>query len=104
MNTVRVRSSALSVLVSAAVLIIAGTPADAQKARTSTEKQAPKIAVNAASYDSSMLQEFAWRPIGPAVTSGRVVDLAVAEGPDYAGRYGTLLYAAAASGGVWKSS
>jgi photosystem II stability/assembly factor-like uncharacterized protein len=103
MKTAPVRSVALSVLVSAAALVVAGNTADAQKAKTSTEKQAPKIAVNAAAYDSSMLQEFAWRPIGPAVTSGRVVDLAVAEGPDYAGRYGTLLYAAAASGGVWKS-
>jgi photosystem II stability/assembly factor-like uncharacterized protein len=50
-----------------------------------------------------MLQEFAWRPIGPAVTSGRVVDLAVADGPNEKGQMGTLLYAAAASGGVWKS-
>lgn len=103
MNTVPVRSIALSLLGSVAALVVSNSPATAQKSKASTEKQAPKIAVNAAAYDSSMLQEFAWRPIGPAVTSGRVVDLAVAEGPDYAGRYGTLLYAAAASGGVWKS-
>ncbi|MDQ3244500.1 MAG: glycosyl hydrolase, partial [Gemmatimonadota bacterium] len=52
-----------------------------------------------------MLSEFAWRPIGPAVTSGRVVDLAVAEGPESSvgDRLGRLMYAAAASGGVWKS-
>ena len=77
----------------------------AQGTGKSTEKRAPKTAFNAASYDSAMLSEFAWRPIGPAITSGRVVDLAVAEGPD--GRIGTrlgkLLYAASASGGVWKS-
>jgi photosystem II stability/assembly factor-like uncharacterized protein len=77
----------------------------AQGTGKATEKSAPKTAFNAASYDSAMLSEFAWRPIGPAVTSGRVVDLAVAEGPE--GRIGTqlgkLLYAASASGGVWKS-
>ena len=65
----------------------------------------PKTAFNAATYDSLMLSEFAWRPIGPAVTSGRIVDLAVAEGPEsrVGDRLGKLMYAASASGGVWKS-
>ncbi len=94
---------ALFIISAAATLLAFSSAALAQKSKPSTEKQAPKIAVSAAAYDSSMLQEFAWRPIGPAVTSGRVVDLAVADGPDWAGRMGTLLYAAAASGGVWKS-
>ena len=77
----------------------------AQGTGKSTEKTAPKTAFNAASYDSAMLSEFAWRPIGPAVTSGRVVDLAVAEGPEgrVGAQLGKLLYAASASGGVWKS-
>ncbi len=77
----------------------------AQGTGKSTEKTAPKTAFNAASYDSAMLSEFAWRPIGPAVTSGRVVDLAVAEGPEgrIGQQLGKLLYAASASGGVWKS-
>jgi len=68
-------------------------------------KTPPKTAFNAATYDSAMLGEFAWRPIGPAVTSGRVVDLAVAEGPAsrIGDRLGKLMYAASASGGVWKS-
>ena len=68
-------------------------------------KTPPKTAFNAATYDSAMLGEFAWRPIGPAVTSGRVVDLAVAEGPEsrVGDRLGKLMYAASASGGVWKS-
>ncbi len=68
-------------------------------------KAPPKTAFNAATYDSAMLGEFAWRPIGPAVTSGRVVDLAVAEGPEsrVGDRLGKIMYAAAASGGVWKS-
>jgi photosystem II stability/assembly factor-like uncharacterized protein len=65
-----------------------------------------KMAFNVVTYDSLMLGEFAWRPIGPAVTSGRVVDLAVAEGPEsrVGDRLGKLMYAASASGGVWKST
>jgi photosystem II stability/assembly factor-like uncharacterized protein len=93
----------VAVLLTASSLSLSS--ANAQGTGKSTEKTAPKTAFNAASYDSAMLSEFAWRPIGPAVTSGRVVDLAVAEGPE--GRIGThlgkLLYAASASGGVWKS-
>ena len=80
--------------------------ATAQGARKATEKTAPKTAFNAATYDSAMLQEFAWRPIGPAVTSGRIVSLAVAEGPEsrIGNRLGKLMYAASASGGVWKTT
>ena len=80
--------------------------ATAQGARKATEKAAPKTAFNAATYDSAMLQEFAWRPIGPAVTSGRIVSLAVAEGPEsrIGNRLGKLMYAASASGGVWKTT
>jgi photosystem II stability/assembly factor-like uncharacterized protein len=79
--------------------------AHAQSSRRATEKIAPKTAVSAASYDSTMLSEFAWRPIGPAVTSGRVVALAVADGPEARaeGQLGKLMYAASASGGVWKT-
>ena len=87
--------------VSAASLVILPGPTWAQSARKSTEKGPAKIAFNAATYDSAMLSEFAWRPIGPAVTSGRIVDLAVAEIPGE--RAGKLMYAAAASGGVWKT-
>ncbi|HMA19713.1 MAG TPA: hypothetical protein VKO87_02855, partial [Gemmatimonadaceae bacterium] len=92
------------------VFALASVSADAQTGKKSTEKKstektAPKTAFNAATYDSAMLSEFAWRPIGPAVTSGRVVDLAVAEGPEsrIGERLGKLMYAAAASGGVWKT-
>lgn len=45
------------------------------------------------------------RSIGPAVMSGRVVDIAVASSPDTrGGRLGTVYYIAAASGGVWKTT
>ncbi|HUQ99896.1 MAG TPA: hypothetical protein VM166_10605, partial [Gemmatimonadaceae bacterium] len=55
--------------------------------------------------DSARLAELPWRPIGPAVTSGRVVDLAVPEGPrtQVGERLGETFYVASASGGVWKT-
>ncbi|MDO8501817.1 MAG: hypothetical protein Q7S20_08230 [Gemmatimonadaceae bacterium] len=102
------RYSAAFAFLSLAALfaVVPPQPASAQSAKKAMEKSAPKTAFNAASYDSAMLSEFAWRPIGPAVTSGRVVDLAVAEGPEsrIGNRLGKLMYAAAASGGVWKST
>lgn len=103
----RARFTLFAIVVPAA-LLFAG-PGYAQKAAKGkpapAAKTPPKTAFNAATYDSAMLGEFAWRPIGPAVTSGRVVDLAVAEGPEsrVGDRLGKLIYAASASGGVWKS-
>jgi len=104
--------STLLVLAITATAVVAH-PVAAQKSSKSSKakpapaaKAPPKTAFNAATYDSTMLGEFAWRPIGPAVTSGRVVDLAVAEGPEsrVGDRLGKLMYAASASGGVWKST
>ena len=56
--------------------------------------------------DSARLAELPWRSIGPAVTSGRVVDFAVPEGPksQIGERLGQLFYVASASGGVWKTA
>jgi len=56
--------------------------------------------------DSARLAELPWRAIGPAVTSGRVVDFAVPEGPrsQLGTRLGELFYVASASGGVWKTT
>jgi photosystem II stability/assembly factor-like uncharacterized protein len=95
-------NSRLSVVIA---LAITSLSASAQTASRETAKPAPKIAFNQASYDSAMLSEFAWRPLGPAVMSGRIVDLAVAEGPEsrIGDRLGKLIYTASASGGVWKS-
>lgn len=65
---------------------------------------ASRTMVTQADFDSTLLGDFAWRPIGPAITSGRIVDLAVPEGPaDRILRPGQLIYAASASGGVWKT-
>ena len=56
--------------------------------------------------DSARLAELPWRSLGPAVTSGRVVDFAVPEGPksQIGERLGELFYVASASGGVWKTT
>ncbi|MEQ9568562.1 MAG: hypothetical protein RLN75_00095 [Longimicrobiales bacterium] len=51
----------------------------------------------------SLVSTIPVRSIGPAVMSGRVVDIAVAGTPGEPG-YGTEFYIAAASGGVWKTT
>jgi photosystem II stability/assembly factor-like uncharacterized protein len=49
----------------------------------------------------STLTELTWRNIGPAITSGRVVDIAVPEGASNANA--NVFYVASASGGLWKT-
>src|SRR4029079_16456711 len=70
--------------------------------------QAPNAKTTPLAFDadSARLAELPWRSIGPAVTSGRVVDFAVPEGPksQIGGRLGELFYVASASGGVWKTT
>lgn len=46
---------------------------------------------------AAMLESLSWRNIGPAISSGRIVDLAVPEQDK------DVIYAASASGGLWKS-
>lgn len=52
---------------------------------------------------AEMVNTLSFRSIGPAVMSGRVVDIAVAPSHDGA-VLGTVFYIAAASGGVWKTT
>lgn len=68
---------------------------------------------NGALTDQALVSSIAARSIGPAVMSGRVVDIAVAHVEDrrWHGiqinpqpRAGTVIYIAAATGGVWKST
>src|SRR6476619_6136911 len=71
-------------------------------------QQAPTAKTTPSTFnaDSARLAELPWRGIGPAVTSGRIVDFAVPEGPTerLGGRLGELFYVASASGGVWKTT
>ena len=55
--------------------------------------------------DSALVATMSVRSIGPAVFSGRVVDIAVASSHNArGGALGTVFYVAAASGGVWKTT
>lgn len=85
-------------------LLLLPTSLMSQRRATVPRGDATRTVVTQASFDSLLLGEFAWRPIGPAITSGRIVDLAVPEGPtDRISRSGQLIYAASASGGVWRT-
>jgi photosystem II stability/assembly factor-like uncharacterized protein len=85
-----------------AIALVASLPSTLFAQATRGAKTTP-IAFDA---DSARLAELPWRSIGPAVTSGRVVDFAVPEGPrsQIGGRLGELFYVASASGGVWKTT
>lgn len=55
--------------------------------------------------DSALIASVPVRSIGPAVMSGRVTDIAVAPSESArGGRLGTVIYIAAATGGIWKST
>ncbi|HEX9310391.1 MAG TPA: hypothetical protein VF887_06230, partial [Gemmatimonadaceae bacterium] len=85
-----------------AIALIALVPATLFAQATPTSKTT-SVTFDA---DSVRLAELPWRSIGPAVTSGRVVDFAVPEGPraQVGERLGELFYVASASGGVWKTT
>src|SRR5256712_7669659 len=84
-----------------AIAFVALLPATVFPQATPTAKTTPAVF----DADSARLAELPWRSIGPAVTSGRVVDFAVPEGPksQIGERLGELFYVASASGGVWKT-
>src|SRR3979409_442834 len=87
---------------SLAIILLASLPATAFTQATPNAKTTPVVF----DADSARLAELPWRSIGPAVTSGRVVDFAVPEGPksQVGERLGELFYVASASGGVWKTT
>ena len=53
--------------------------------------------VDVGRLSSEMLAALQWRHVGPAISSGRIVDFAVPEGQS------SIVYAASASGGLWKT-
>ncbi|MEQ9401499.1 MAG: hypothetical protein RJQ04_20195 [Longimicrobiales bacterium] len=76
---------------------LAAAPAEAQ--RPGGSQAAPDLST------AALVGTLPVRGIGPAVMSGRVVDIAVASSPDTrGGNLGTVFYIAAASGGVWKTT
>jgi photosystem II stability/assembly factor-like uncharacterized protein len=54
--------------------------------------------------DSVLVRSLVFRSIGPAVMSGRITDIAVTDAKATRGRIGNVIYAAAATGGIWKST
>ena len=89
------RLAVLTLLVSTA----AATPLAAQRNAARRNAQPADLS------DSALVATLAVRSIGPAVMSGRVVDIAVASSRgSRGGELGTVFYVAAASGGVWKTT
>lgn len=64
------------------------------------------LTAQSALADSVLVRPLTYRNIGPASMSGRIVDLAAVEAPQTlrGGRLGTTMYAAVATGGIWKTS
>jgi photosystem II stability/assembly factor-like uncharacterized protein len=58
--------------------------------------------VDGPALSPAVLGDLTWRNIGPAITSGRVVDIAVPGGPSNASV--STFYIASASGGLWKTT
>ena len=85
-----------------AIILLASLPTVSFAQARPSAKTTP-VAFDA---DSARLAELPWRSLGPAVTSGRVVDFAVPEGPksQVGERLGEFFYVASASGGVWKTT
>ncbi|HWH50303.1 MAG TPA: hypothetical protein VN651_02075, partial [Gemmatimonadaceae bacterium] len=54
--------------------------------------------------DSLLVRALTFRSIGPAVMSGRIADVAVTDARDSRAHIGNIIYAGAATGGVWKST
>jgi photosystem II stability/assembly factor-like uncharacterized protein len=84
-----------------AIALLASIPSTLHAQGNRAAKTTPAIF----DADSARLAELPWRSIGPAVTSGRVVDFAVPQGPksQTGERLGEIFYVASASGGVWKT-
>ncbi len=54
--------------------------------------------------DSVLVRALTFRSIGPAVMSGRIADVAVTDARTAHAKIGNIIYAAAATGGIWKST
>ena len=85
----------LSFILFAAIL---STPLQAQKNKTSKTATAEKAKEIKTGFDTVSLSGLRWRSIGPAMTSGRIADIAV--DPTNHKRY----FLAVASGGVWRTT
>ncbi len=88
----RLASTALALLLAAPLLFAAPENRDEKKDEKKKEERKP------GAYDSQAFTGLAFRSIGPALTSGRIGDIAVDP------RNPSTWYVAVASGGVWKTT
>ena len=93
------------------VLVGASATAGAQERVPFAIQRIPDASAAAAARlaippDSVLVRGMTFRGIGPALMGGRIADIAVAQNPPAVrgGRLGTVIYIAAATGGVWKST
>jgi len=95
--------TALAVL---SVSAVAQTPRRESTPRNAPSAPASHVAAdNTLPPDSILVRSLRFRSIGPAVMSGRISDIAVTDNAKAPrGRIGSVIYAAAATGGVWKST
>jgi photosystem II stability/assembly factor-like uncharacterized protein len=105
----RSQSLAAAFVLSAAAISFAGAqnrPTGVRQAGAATPTPTPNArADNAFPADSVLVRSLVFRSIGPAVMSGRIADVAVTDNAKSPrGRIGAVIYAAAATGGVWKST
>ena len=96
------RRTSAHLLATLLVLVAFALPAEAQRRGGSGESgDTPSVDLS----DSALVATIPVRSIGPAVMSGRVADIAVASSPGVrGGSLGSVIYIAAATGGVWKST
>jgi photosystem II stability/assembly factor-like uncharacterized protein len=96
---------------SAAILLFAAVPAVGAQGRPTVNQPGRAVPLTAVRSDAALppdsvlVRSLAFRSIGPAVMSGRISDIAVVVDPKAPrARIGSVIYVAAATGGVWKTT
>ncbi|MFN5182332.1 MAG: glycosyl hydrolase [Bacteroidota bacterium] len=87
-----------TIILFVAVYITSATFSFAQKKQNEKKENAKEEVKKHAFESESTFSSFQWRPLGPAVTSGRIIDIAVNS------KNKSEYYIAAACGGVWKTT
>src|SRR6478735_8472509 len=88
-------------IIAAGLALAAWNASSAQTAPSPVSNRAD----NTLPPDSVLVRALSFRSIGPAVMSGRIIDLAVTDNAKAPrGRIGSVIYAGTATGGVWKST
>src|SRR3954462_2712274 len=106
------RITTAAAVLAALSTVASATVASAQGNRGNRPPQAGAAAPTASASrdnpfppDSVLVRSLMFRSIGPAGMSGRISDLAVIDNSKSAhGKIGNVIYAATATGGVWKST